>query len=267
MSLRRLRTRSRERSTTSDMSTGSWMTPPASSRVRSTRSPTSVDNSSICAITSARSPAISSSGSRGAPGAIDAISSSTLVRSDVSGVRSSWPASVTSRAWRSRDSASARSIMLKASVRRASSSLPNTGMGRRSSVRATRSAASVSRATGRSPARATVPPAIAATATPRPPTISSTVPNRLSTWPVGARLLEISSELPLVRCSGQHPLVVDGAQRHQQLALDDVLLRLAERQRLALLVGRVDGPAGIDQHRVDVGVGGALDGLAGIGGQ
>ena len=57
MSLRRRRTRSSERSTTSVMSTGSCTTPPASSRVRSTRSPTSVDNSSICAITSVRSSA------------------------------------------------------------------------------------------------------------------------------------------------------------------------------------------------------------------
>ncbi len=131
---------------TSDMSTGSCTTWPASSRVRSTKSPTRVDNSSICASTSARRSTISCSGSRGAPGSIDAISSSTLVRSDVSGVRNSCPASVTSRACRSRDSASARSIKLNASVSLANSSLPKTGMGRRSSVRATRSAASVRRA-------------------------------------------------------------------------------------------------------------------------
>ena len=130
---------------------------------------------------------------------MDAISSSTLVRSEVSGVRSSCPASVTSRAWRSRDSASARSIMLNASVSRASSSLPNTGMGRRSSVRATRSAASVSRPTGRSPVRVTMPPATAATATPIPPTASSTQRSFVITASVGARLLEISSVLPLGR--------------------------------------------------------------------
>ena len=71
--------------------------PPASSRVRSTKSPTSVDSSSICAMTSSAVPAISSSGSSAGTGLPDAISSSTLVRSDVSGVRSSWPASVTRR--------------------------------------------------------------------------------------------------------------------------------------------------------------------------
>ncbi|ODR15577.1 hypothetical protein BHQ19_33855 [Mycolicibacterium porcinum] len=91
--------------------------------------------------------------------------------------------------------------MLNASVSRASSSLPTTGIGLRSSVRATRSAASVSLPTGLSPALATAPPAMAATATPTPPTMSNTVPSRLSTWTVGARLLEISRELPLARCT------------------------------------------------------------------
>lgn len=130
-----------------------------------------------------------------------AISSSTLVRSDVSGVRNSCPASDTNRACRSLDSASARNIMLKASVSLANSSLPYTGMGRRSSVRATRSVASVNRATGLSPVRATVPPAIAATAMPIPPTMSKMVPSRLSTWLVGQRFFEISSELPDCRCT------------------------------------------------------------------
>ena len=52
-----------------------------------------------------------------------------------------------------------------------------------------------------------------------------------------------------------------------QLALDDVLLGVAERQGLTLLVRGVDRPARVDQHRVDVGVGRALDGLARVGGQ
>ncbi|CKN38704.1 Uncharacterised protein [Mycobacterium tuberculosis] len=121
------------------------------------------------------------------------------MRSDVSGVRNSCPASVTSLACRSRDSASARSIKLNASVSLANSSLPKTGMGRRSSVRATRSAASVRRPTGLSPARVTIPPATAATATPIPPTINSTQRSLFMTASVGLRLLEISSELPLVR--------------------------------------------------------------------
>ena len=68
MSLRRRRTRSKLRSITSAMSIGSCTTSPASSRVRSTKSPTSVDNSSICASTSARRSTISCSGSGGAPG-------------------------------------------------------------------------------------------------------------------------------------------------------------------------------------------------------
>ncbi len=91
--------------------------------------------------------------------------------------------------------------MLNASVRRASSSLPTTGMGRRSSVRATRSAASVSRATGRRPVRVTMPPATAATASPIPPTIINTQRSLVMTAWVGARLLEISSVLSLGRCT------------------------------------------------------------------
>ena len=72
-------------------------------------------------------------------------------------------------------------------------------MGRRSSVRATRSAASVSRPTGLRPVRATMPPAIAAITTPIPPTASSTHFSLVITALVGARLFEISSELPLGR--------------------------------------------------------------------
>ena len=68
-------------------------------------------------------------------------------------------------------------------------------------MRATRSAASVSRPTGRSPAWVTIPPATAATATPTPPTINSTQRSFVITASVGARLLEISSELPFGRCT------------------------------------------------------------------
>ena len=58
------------------------------------------------------------------------------MRSEVSGVRSSWPASATSWRCRSREAASAASIWLKAVASRAISSSPSTGSGRRSSVRA-----------------------------------------------------------------------------------------------------------------------------------
>ena len=201
----------------SDMSTGSWTTPPASSRVRSTKSPTSVDNSSIWAMTSARSSAISSSGIRGAPGSCDAISSSTLVRSDVSGVRSSWPASVTSRAWRSRDSASPRSIMLKACVRRASSSLPSTGIGLRSSVRATRSAASVNRATGLRPGAGHH---AARERGDRHPDTADDEQHRAKPFEHlagGSQALGDQQRTAVVQVNGQHALMVGRAQRQQQL--------------------------------------------------
>ena len=80
------------------------------------------------------------------------------MRSDVSGVRSSWPASATSCRCRSREADSAASIALKAVASRAISSLPSTSIGSRSSVRAISSAASVSRRTGRRPLRATAQP-------------------------------------------------------------------------------------------------------------
>ena len=85
-------------------------------------------------------------------------SRSRLVRSDVSGVRSSCPASATSCRCRSRDAARAVSIGLNAVARRAISSSPSTGSGVRSSVRAIPSTAVVSRRTGRRPLRATAPP-------------------------------------------------------------------------------------------------------------
>ena len=57
-------------------------------------------------------------------------SRSRLVRSEVSGVRSSWPASATSWRCRSREAASAASIWLNAVASRAISSSPSTGSGR-----------------------------------------------------------------------------------------------------------------------------------------
>ena len=66
---------------------------------------------------------------------------------------------------------------------------------------------------------------------------------------------------------GQHSLVNDRAARHEQLTADHRLLRLADRQRLPLLVGGVDGAARVHQHGVDVGIRGALDGFRRIGGQ
>ena len=56
-------------------------------------------------------------------------SRSRLVRSEVSGVRSSWPASATSRRCRSREADSAASIALNAVASRAISSSPSTGSG------------------------------------------------------------------------------------------------------------------------------------------
>ena len=86
-------------------------------------------------------------------------SRSRLVRSEVSGVRSSWPASATSWRCRSREADSATSMSLNAVASRATSSSPSTGSGVRSSVRAICSTVWVSRRTGRSPLRATAQPA------------------------------------------------------------------------------------------------------------
>ncbi len=97
------------------------------------------------------------------------MSRSTLVRSEVSGVRSSWPASVTRRLWRSREADRAVSISLNALASRAISSAPSTGSGSSRSVRAMCSTESVSRRTGRSPLRATPQPATPAITTPSRP--------------------------------------------------------------------------------------------------
>ena len=60
------------------------------------------------------------------PGRSAWVSRSRLVRSEVSGVRSSWPASATSWRCRSREADSAASIALNARASRAISSLPST---------------------------------------------------------------------------------------------------------------------------------------------
>ena len=99
------------------------------------------------------------------------------MRSDVSGVRSSWPASATSWRCRSREADSEVSIELKARASRAISSLPSTSIGSSFSVRAMSSAAWVSRRTGRRPLRATPQPASAAVTTPATPKISITRPS------------------------------------------------------------------------------------------
>ena len=110
------------------------------SRASSTRSPTSSASSSSCATRSRRRRSRSAAGrSRRVP------STSRLVRSEVSGVRSSCDASATS--WRCArwESSSASSIVLNDAARRASSSSPCASMRRdRSRVRATCSAVSVS---------------------------------------------------------------------------------------------------------------------------
>ena len=62
-------------------------------------------------------------------------------------------------------------MALKLRVRRASSSVPSTGIGCRSPVVATRSVAAVRRSTGRRPVRATATPASAASTTPMAPTM------------------------------------------------------------------------------------------------
>ena len=103
------------------------------------------------------------------------------MRSEVSGVRSSCPASATSRRCRSREAATAASIALNAVASRAISSSPSTGSGARSSVRAISSTASVRRRTGRRPLRATAQPAAAAPTTPARPNSNMTAPSRLST--------------------------------------------------------------------------------------
>ena len=171
-----------------------------SSRASSTRSPTSVDSSSSWARTS------SSSSSRW-PGRKPAgrlsawVSRSRLVRSEVSGVRSSWPASATSRRWRSRDADRATSIALKAVASRAISSSPSTGSGVRSSVRAISSTAVVRRRTGRRPLRATRPAAAAGADHAGQPEEQHHGPSRLSTVSCGSEGLGQDQREPSVAAS------------------------------------------------------------------
>ena len=192
---------------------------PASSRASSTRSPTSVDSSSIWASTSVAARPSPRRAAAARRAASTPSSRSRLVRSEVSGVRSSWPASATSRGWRSRDAASARSIVLNASVSRASSSVPSPGWVADRRCAATRSAAAVSRSTGRRPVRATGRPRS------RPPPrrcrrrAAGPCRSLLSTWPGSApRLLRDQQRLPFGRCTASTRWLVDGAQRHEQLA-------------------------------------------------
>ena len=128
-------------------------------------------------------------------------SRSRLVRSEVSGVRSSWPASATSWRWRACEAESAVSIALKATASRATSSVPSTGMGSSRSVRAMSSTAVVSRRTGRSPLRATAQPASPAEIIPARPKSSITRPRRSSIWSVGSSDWARISASPLCACT------------------------------------------------------------------
>ncbi len=154
-----------------------WVRPecwPVSGRDSSWRSPMSAASSVICAFTDARSALRSASG-MGRPVSSLRVRSSMLVRSEVSGVRSSWPASAMSCCWSSRELARAEVIELKEWESRATSSSLSSSTGMRtprSSVRATCSTASVSLSMGRRPARATASPAAPAPRTPTPETSS-----------------------------------------------------------------------------------------------
>ena len=159
----------------------------SSSRARSTRSATSSVSSSSWATTSVRSRAWSAAPRPPRP------STSRLVRSEVSGVRSSCDASATSRRCARCEASSASSIVLNAPASRDSSSSPSRSIRRvRSRVRATCSAASVSSATGRTAVRVAIRASrIAAatpssTITPRPsrsvPSVWSTSSSERATW-------------------------------------------------------------------------------------
>ena len=186
----RRRTLVAARSATSPRSSEAMAVSVSSSRARTTRSPTRTVSSPICARTSSSSSRRAASGSPPAPVGSAPVGSapvgsapsacasrSRLVRSEVSGVRSSWLASATRRRWRSRDAARAPSIWLNAAASRAISSSPSTCSGVRSSVTAIVSTERVSRRTGRSPLVATAQPASAAANTPSPPETSMTVPS------------------------------------------------------------------------------------------
>ena len=166
---RRRRTRSKAVCATWARSVSCNSVSAASSRAKSTRSPIRVESSSICAITSCSRAFFSSSEIWGAPGFCSNMSSSMLVRMEVSGVFSSCPASATSCACRCRDWSRAANIWLKLMVSRANSSLPTTGMGVSFWVRVTASTADWSRTSGFRPAVATTMPVMMASSTPKPP--------------------------------------------------------------------------------------------------
>ena len=156
-----------------------------------------------------------------------------LVRSEVSGVRSSWLASATSWRWRTRDASSAVSIMLNALAKRAISSSPSTGSRVRSSVRAIRSTAVVSRRTGRRPLLATSQPAKPAASTPSPPNATVTQPSRAEDPVlVVQRLCDDECEAVLLGRYGDDPvaLVIDeeSADARFPFALRDLELGLPE---------------------------------------
>ena len=194
----RRRTRATAASSTSCSSTVATTCEIGSSRASSTRSPTRVLSSSSCARTSSSSSARAWSGSAGPSSEPAWVSRSMLVRSDVSGVRSSWPASATRRRCRSRDAASDMSIWLKADASRAISSSPSTGNGVRSSVRAIRSTSEVSLRTGRRPLRATAHPAIPAAAMPASPIRKHTSPSAPSVFCCGSSDCAMTSATPSV---------------------------------------------------------------------
>ncbi len=183
----RSRARRRAASTVSWKGTTSTRSPRwPSERDSSCRSPISEASSVICAVTEARS-ALRSSGGSGRPVSSLRVRSSMLVRREVRGVRSSWPASAISCCWRSRELARAVVIELKERESRATSSSLSSSTGMRtarSSVRATCSTASVSLSTGRRPARATARPAAPAPMTPMPETRRRTRARSLSVFSV-----------------------------------------------------------------------------------
>ncbi len=149
-----------------------------SSRASSTRSPTRVESSSTWAVTSSK---ISCRELSAIPPRLSACaSSSRLVRRLVSGVRSSCPASATSRRCRSRERCRARSMSLNDAARLASSSSPVIGIGFSSSVRAMCSAAALSWRTGSSADLATASPISPAAMIPPPPTRAA--PGRPGRW-------------------------------------------------------------------------------------
>ena len=170
----------------------------------------------------------------------DMVSRSMLVRSEVSGVRSSWLASATSCRWRTRDASRETSSWLNAVASRATSSSPSTGRAVKSSVRATRSTAVVSRRTGRRPLLATSQPASPAVSTPKPPNAMVTQPSRARIRSWSSSGCAITSASPVVL--GRHrddPVAVtvdaEGAEARVAVRPGDVELGAAELDVRALV--------------------------------